>query len=189
MNDIMIDIESGGTRPDANIFSIGAVLFDRSTGEIGDTLHIGLLSQITRSVDPDTMRWWMHPDQKQALIALAKIMIEKPYRIDLALEKLARFIARHRANNIWSNGASFDITILSHAYRQHDMLTPWRFWHELDVRTIVDACRYVTGTDPKKQVTKPACAHSALDDAIYQARYVYKAFDLISSTSFHGYET
>ncbi len=58
MNDLMLDLETGALTPDAVIFSIGAVIFDRNTGETGKTLHVGLLSQSDRRVlDIPTMHW------------------------------------------------------------------------------------------------------------------------------------
>ena len=39
MNDVMVDLETLSTKPNAAIVSIGAVFFDPKTGELGDTYY------------------------------------------------------------------------------------------------------------------------------------------------------
>jgi len=182
MKDLSIDIETLSLKPNATILSIGAVLFDPLTGETGAELHIACASAQGRDVDTSVLDWWAAPKQKAAKAELAAFLKREPYRLDLALEKLARFIERHQPKHIWGNSPSFDLAILADAYRQYGMPVPWPFWIERDCRTLLNACRQISGIDLKKQVETAGTAHSALADAVYQARYVSAAHRLLSES-------
>lgn len=180
MNDLMTDLETLSLKPNAMILSIAAVMFDTATGDIGAQLHIGcVLYGQGRHLDRDVVDWWAEPKQKAAQDEIMTFIQQQPYRLDLALASLSRFIARHNPKQIWGNSPSFDLAILADAYSQHDMPLPWPFWNERDCRTVLNTCRQITGIDPKKQVEFDGTTHSAMADAIYQARYVSKAFQLL----------
>ncbi|WP_367154690.1 3'-5' exonuclease [Methylomonas sp. HYX-M1] len=180
MNDLMIDLETLSLKPNATILTMGAVMFNPISGETGAELHIACCFGQGRDVDIGVVDWWAEPKQAAAKTELVAFLKQNPHRLDFALEKLTRFIKRHRPAQIWGNSPSFDLAILTDAYRQHDMTVPWPFWIERDTRTLVNVCRQLTGVDPKKQIEFDGTAHSALADAIYQARYVSKAFRLIT---------
>lgn len=179
MNNIMIDLETLSTHKNARIMTIAAVHFDLESGFIGDTLHIGLhragYDNLNSHTSTDTLDFWLHNDQEAALDRIKRLIAAKPYATPRALEKLAKFISCHPFSGIWSNGASFDLSILHSAYTAHDMPIPWQYWQERDCRTLVDAARQITGIDPKKQIAFEGHPHDALCDAIYQARYVTEA--------------
>jgi len=63
MQDVMIDIETLSTRLGAVVLTIGAVVFDPESEELGQTFFIRLPAQeqIDRGalVDMQTIRWWM----------------------------------------------------------------------------------------------------------------------------------
>ncbi|WP_427551719.1 3'-5' exonuclease [Methylomonas sp. MS20] len=180
----MIDLETLSLKPNAMILSIGAVMFDAEIGNIGAQLHIGcVMYGQGRDLDRDVVKWWAEPKQKAAYDEIMMFVQQKPYRLDLALAALSRFIVKHNPKQIWGNSPSFDLSILANAYQQHDMTMPWPFWNERDTRTIVNVCRQLTGVDPKKQIEFDGTAHSALADAIYQARYVIAAYQLLASRS------
>jgi hypothetical protein len=187
MNDLMIDLETVSLKPNATILTIAAVLFNCNTGETGAELHIAcsLDQNQNRHIDISTIDWWAEPKQAAAKTELVAFLKQNPHRLDLALEKLTRFIKKHKPKQIWGNSPSFDLAILTDAYQQHDMPVPWPFWIERDTRTMVNVCRQLTGIDPKKQIDFDGTAHSALADAIYQARYVSNAFNLIAKGLTH----
>jgi len=180
MQDLMIDLETLSLKPSAMILSMAAVMFDTETGNIGAQLHIGcVLYGQCRHLDRNVVEWWAEPKQKGARDELMTFIQQRPYRLDLALESLSRFIAKHDPKQIWGNSPSFDLAILTDAYRQHDMPVPWLFWNERDCRTLVNVCRKITGEDPKKHIELDGTAHSALADAIFQARYVSTAYKMM----------
>ncbi len=67
---------------------------------------------------------------------------------------------------VWGNGATFDITLLENAYRQHNLSPYWNFRSIRDVRTI----KMLELVDPNQ--FKPTVAHDALADANAQARFI-----------------
>jgi hypothetical protein len=180
MNDIMIDLETLSTHKNARIMTMAAVRFDIKTGEIGENIHIGLhkigADYIQSHVSPDTLEFWLDDAQAASLDRIWKLVNANPYSTARALEKLTRFIDKKSFDAIWSNGSSFDLSILNSAYNAYSQKTPWKYWQERDTRTIVGVSRKITGIDPKKQVTFEGQPHDALCDAIYQARYVHAAY-------------
>lgn len=167
MNHIMLDEETMGTRPDAPIMSIGACYFDPFTGEIGDTFHeqIRLDSNDSRC-DASTVIWWMKQDDA----ARSKFFENEkaPELIDV-LKRFSAFV-KPRCK-VWGNGAAFDNVILRHAYDSRGMSEPWKFWDDMDVRTIVEIGKLL-GIDPKRDMPFEGVKHDALADAIHQAKYV-----------------
>ena len=142
-NNIMIDIETTSTNPDAAIVSIGAIRFARGgkLRKIGDMdsfytkVSISSCEDVGLHTDPSTMDWWSRQDQSVRYEAL-----ENPtHRLSIhdALRKLAEWIGRGD-NLIWGNGDDFDCVILASAYRACGINVPWKFWNTRDVRTVFD---------------------------------------------------
>lgn len=166
MKHIMIDLETLGTGIDAVFISIGAVYFNPDTGALGDEFYENIDWQSSlnfgRKMDADTIKWWF----KQSDEARNAILKDGDNLIRV-LKTFNHFCGNYPM--VWSNGSSFDISILEHAYRETDIELPWKFWNVRDVRTIKDL--------GKKKVDKSifemrGTAHNALDDAKHQARYV-----------------
>ena len=63
MNEIMLDLETMGNRPDAAIIAIGAVELNRETGQLGREFYevVDLASAMAAggTVDASTILWWM----------------------------------------------------------------------------------------------------------------------------------
>lgn len=159
---VMADLETLGVDPDAAFISLGAVKFDPDTGAI-DTdsafyYRVEWESAIRgRSIKASTLQWWMTQSEE----ARAEILKQGfPLR-----DVLAAFKEWFPAKGIiWGNGATFDVSILSHAYNG---APPWAFRDIRDVRTIVD----IHGGYPS-EIKFDGVKHHALHDAIFQARYV-----------------
>ena len=173
MADIMIDIESLNTTPDCVILTIGAVLFDPKGQGIIDKIELRpTIEDQTevhgRTINEDTLRWWstQSPEaQEEALGDQGRISFKD------CMEALYRFCWNHKA--VWSNGASFDVVVMEHAWRQtsdRPNPIPWPFWNVRDTRTLYD----VTGVSLKEggHVT----SHKAVEDAERQAIVVQKGY-------------
>ena len=116
----------------------------------------------------DTLAWWMK--QENALIEAyfnAQTLLVKEGVLQ-AFQLLEGFEGR-----VWGNGPSFDCTILAHALRVCGHDTPWKFWMERDVRTIVEAANTLSGAMLAR--VHEGMAHNAMDDAISQAGMVQMA--------------
>lgn len=172
MRHVMIDLETFDTGPRAAIISIGACFFDPETGEIGDKFHIGIdwNDAIKRgTVSGDTLRWWFaqEPSAIERLLNLPTVPVET------ALRDLSNFCGWANPY-VWGNGSTFDITILENAYGRDQ--APWKFWNTRDVRTVVHMAR---GILEKDQISFEGVQHDALDDAIYQAKYVSEMWQVL----------
>lgn len=178
MKDLMIDLETMGTKPNSAIIAIGAVFFDRKTGETGAEFYREISLESCQSVgmdiDASTVIWWM----KQSDNARYKFYTnEDAQHIGFALGEFAAWIDSNSNDyNItpWGNGATFDISMLESAFNRLDVNTPWAFWNVRDVRTVVDLC------DCRDQVVFDGTPHYALDDAKHQVKYVSLAINKLT---------
>ena len=185
MHNLMVDIETMGTRPSSPVLAVGAVFFDPATGKTGPQFYrvASLRSEMENGAvpDADTVMWWMTQSDK-AREAIAY----KPSHINEVLLNLCEFAqASSSASKIqlWGNGAGFDNVLLIDAYRRADLRPFWNFWNDRDVRTIVELGRQI-GIDPKRDMPFTGDQHNALDDAIHQAKYVSAIWQkLVPTTS------
>ena len=186
MNNLMIDLETMGKKPDAPIVEIGGVFFDPQTGELGAEFYtaVDLASDMNLGAKPDgdTIIWWL----KQSSEARSAICVDDAQNIASALSELSAFISRNSENpnymKVWGNGASFDNVILRAAYDRVALTCPWKFWNDCDVRTMVLLGKQM-GFDPKRNMPFDGIAHNALADARHQAKYVSAIWQRLLPTS------
>ncbi len=175
MADISLDIETLGQRPGCIVLSIGAVAFDRMTGQLGPEFHIvinrkscekhGLFS------DPSTLAWWSRqsPEARKVLDEAETA----PNGLGGALIQLTAYLQKYGKKDlrVFGCGSDFDIAILAHCYATVGHPIPWLFWNSRCLRTLRD----IAGPShvPAK---KNGVAHSALDDARNQANEICQIF-------------
>lgn len=164
MKHVMVDLETLGTVADAAILSIGAVRFDLDSEKIGDKGFYASISvdsnlQAKRRIQEDTLIWWL----KQPLEAQS-VFHESKQTLGVALEDFADWLGDDDCH-MWSNGADFDLPMLSHAFTSLGMETPWKFWNSNCFRTY----KKLPGA---KQIRAAALGvkHNALSDAYQQAQ-------------------
>lgn len=171
MQHVMIDLETMGCGLEAAIVAVAAVRFDPATGQIGDTFYRDVtLDTAVRyggRMDPSTVMWWM--GQSDAARSVFKDAQCRAVPLPQAIEEFASWIP-HGAKP-WGNGATFDLAIFRSAYGRLGMETPWKFWDERDVRTVVEMGQ-AAGFDPKRDMPFQGTRHNALDDSRHQAAYV-----------------
>lgn len=175
MPHIMLDLETLGTAPGSVILSLGSCVFDENGPLAGDKHRFHMFADLKDSVadglkmDASTVLWWMHPDRDAARLAmlagqrqseaLYTIMIRfRHWLTDCAPDDKTRFI--------WGKGPSFDCGLLAAAYREKGPDLPWRYSNERCVRTLAAAFPHIA--EPAREGTH----HSALDDALHQARHI-----------------
>ena len=178
--DIIIDIETLGTRPGCEIIEIGAVAVGPN-GKIGDEFDTSVSTRTTLSyvervaagavpcTDGDraeTCRWWTGDAERRE--TLAAIMDEGVFCLRETLEFFGAWLGNPSDDiRIWANGPSFDIAILEHAYRECGIPRPWKCTQERCVRTALDLGGYVRGSI---QWEEDGPRHRALLDARHEAR-------------------
>ena len=165
----VIDLETLDKNQSAFILSIGATTVDINTGKEIRFFHekISIMKdQPKRRIDGGTIAWWM----SQTPEAIERVFC---HRSDLSLKdalvKLRNWY--HPDSKPWGNGASFDISILEHAYHQYRIPVPWKFWNIRDLRTLVDVGQRYAEFD-KLDFPFRGTKHDALDDARHEAKYV-----------------
>jgi len=167
MKHLMVDIETLGNKAGAAIVSIAAVQFDLKTGETGETFYrnIDLQSCLNAGlkVSGDTVIWWM----QQSDLARRKLS-ENTIPLSIALSAFNGFIANFytASMEVWGNSARFDLGILEVAYTALKIETPWAYWNERDVRTLVSFAPEI-----KQNIPFEGVPHDALADCYHQIKY------------------
>ena len=182
LSDIMIDLETLATSPNAAVLTIGAVKFDPFNIETDnptcEKLYIKVdldsCDALGLDVSEDTLEWWSQQSkeaQEEAFSTEGRIEIRE------AFNQLYKF--SWGAKRVWSHGASFDTVICENIFRKLNKAVPWKFWEVRCTRTLFDI-----GIDPQRP---PVLKHHALEDAWNQAVGVQNVFQrLRSSTQFDG---
>jgi hypothetical protein len=182
LSDIMIDLETLATSPNAAVLTIGAVKFDPFNIETDnptcEKLYIRVdldsCDALGLDVSEDTLEWWSQQSkeaQEEAFSTEGRIEIRE------AFNQLYKF--SWGAKRVWSHGASFDTVICENIFRKLNKAVPWKFWEVRCTRTLFDI-----GIDPQRP---PVLKHHALEDAWNQAVGVQNVFQrLRSSTQFNG---
>ncbi|ENG1862130.1 RecE family exodeoxyribonuclease, partial [Escherichia coli] len=100
---LMIDLETMGTGPDAQIASIGAVFFDPQTGEMGPVFNKTIdMKTGGGTVNISTIEWWL----QQSSEARTAILTDK-IPMDDALLQFREFIDENSGEffvQVWGNG-------------------------------------------------------------------------------------
>lgn len=178
--DVSIDLETLGLGDEAMILSIGAVKFDRNTGEISEMFHALVEPEKGNgTIDLSTVIWWMNQseearaplfsyDNKGERVPLAHALME--FSEWLGLEEDAEgnpVIAEDL--QLWQRGNK-DATWLTSAYTGLGLTAPFKYWQWNDQRTLTKLCQ---GILPQRDGTH----HNALADALYQARCLITVFN------------
>jgi hypothetical protein len=177
-HDLMLDLETMGTRAGCQIVSIGAVTFDST--RIGSKAYFvcklgNQKIDYGLKVDQATETWWAL--QSEA----ARAVFRDPAALDLktALVQFQVWYSQHMRHGvrIWSHGASFDPPILEHALRACGMVPPWSYHNLRDTRTLFD----LAGIDIRRY--RKANHHNAEADCLAQIAAVQDALRILQRST------
>lgn len=178
---VMLDLETWSTAPNAVITSIGAVKFnlnpDNSGGKIVDEFYYRINPQscidVGLQMSVDTILWWM----KQTDDARAEF--QKPTRsIQDVLVMFSTWLGYDPKHvDIWGNGSDFDNVLLASAYRACKNKLPWIYPNNRCYRTLKNLYPNVL---PKSLL---GVKHNALDDAKYQTNHLIDILCYINRSS------
>lgn len=165
INQMMVDIETLGNSSNSVLLSIGAVMFDIQTGETSEQFRVDIdpesCVKAGLHMDVSTVMWWLsQPKESQG-----SVVKSGGATLNEALDAFAKFINEHSPDGIWGNGARFDLGIIENAYHAIGQPTPWPFWTERDVRTLVSFA-----PDVKKSIVNDL-PHDPISDCLYQIKY------------------
>lgn len=164
MERIMLDLETMGNNVNSAIIAIGAVKFCskgivdkfQTIVDLQSCLNIGL------EVDGSTIIWWMSQDED------ARLQFSKEgVHIKQALLLFSEWVGNNDDTEVWGNGAAFDNTILSNAYRKCGLVKPWKFWNDRCYRT-------VKNMRPDIKIKRIGVYHCAVDDAESQVEHLLR---------------
>lgn len=188
--DIMVDLETLGTRQDAIVLEISAVEFNCHTGEIGEVfdakLDIDEQVQYRRSLNRETLQWWFKQDEEARKNIFDEDVDIIRFNIPWVLAEFSNFVERcnnkcnsdsdRRVVKLWGNGSLFDLGILQNMYETclPNMKLPWKFWAVNDVRTIVDL-----NPDVKRNCKFDGTPHCAVDDCKHEIKYLVETLKTI----------
>lgn len=163
MNRAMIDFETLGAGTNACIVQVGACYFDENG--INSTLKINFDAEDCQRngavIDANTVFWWLNQESEAR-----KSIIKEPCALEFhALLKLNSFLKP--ADEIWSH-ATFDFVIITEALKRRNIKPDFSFRVARDIRTLTALCPNFD----RNSVQREGTHHDALDDAIYQAKYV-----------------
>ena len=188
--ELMIDIETLGTKPGAPVLEIACVAFylDGSPlvpgyGRLVEPYRIALplQSQLDRGlqIDADTLGWWTKEERAGRLYELMREGETRTQTVTSALGGLKHFIASHRAGDdrsicMWANSPSFDLTLLEHLFRTYEIAVPWTHREQADQRTWLRS----VGCRSTRELGIPfvGTEHCALDDATHQIKLVQEVY-------------
>lgn len=168
-NHLMIDLETLNSSPTSAVLSIGVAVFDPAQNKIMETFE-WFIAEISGSVSMDTLRWWFSQKPEAILKLLSGLKGVSAVPIEAALRELQLFAAGHKCKEIWSHGGSFDLPIIRYHADRHHIMMPWKYWDERCTRTLY-------ALKGKPTITREGTHHSAMDDAIYQAKCVMEVIN------------
>lgn len=172
MKDVMIDLETLGNGENKCLCQIGAVFFDRVTGELGSEFKVNIDAEShTRSgaiIDAQTVYWWL----KQSDAARASILADPRLDVFEAMTWLNDFLAP--AARIWSH-ATFDFVTIMETLRKLGITPQFSYKIGLDLRTLT----YLAGNITVDSFPREGTHHDALDDCKHQVKYAVAALNAV----------
>ena len=172
---VMLDTETMGKRTHtAPIISIGAVKFSIDQGVYDQfKVNISLKDQLTnygRIAEQGTVDWW----NTQNPIALKNSMTNV-VSFKEGYEKFKEWYGPI-SYFTWANGTDFDMPKLKEMFitltGDIEVEMPWKYWHQMDYRTILNLFDYDNRKVRALQEEKGAVYHDALSDCIGQAEFL-----------------
>ena len=149
----MIDLEGLATGPDTTILTIAAQAFDHFGNGYYDKHYyarVTLESQENRVIDDGTIAWWATQPEHAREEAFGE---QDRIPLDQALDELGKLIWHSKM--IWSQGPTYDMNILEHAYKSYGKALPWKYYMVRDSRTVFSLW---------PDLPIPPTSHHALED-------------------------
>ena len=181
-NQVMIDLETLGTKPNSVMLTIGALRFnpwgDDSEKQLTemDTFYrrveVESYEGLDHNIDDATLEWWGNQNEKVRAEAFAE---DDRHPLSDVLADLYKWCGG--LNAIWANGTGFDLNIVEHFSRELIRGVAWNYWQARDARTLYALC-------PGLERPKGNALHHALWDCWSQAVGVQRVFKQLDIKEF-----
>lgn len=154
--DLMVDIETLATTPNAAIIAICAVPFNANIGNTD-------LQYFYEEINHDSLELFDHCENTITWWSQQTMPMPKgTTSIKTALKSLEEYLKKQPYQTIWANSPSFDLVILKNAFSKFNLTWPIPYWAEQDVRT----ARHIA------KLPKITNSHHAYKDCINQIQTV-----------------
>lgn len=169
---ITFDLETLGNTASAPIVQIGAVKF-ADDGKINEefirNIKLSSLERYGFNVEYGTLKWWFEQEDR----AIKSVFCNTD-TVDIrkALMDFHDWIEKPGDYVYWSH-ATFDPPVLTNSILKVGLKPFIPFRHHRDIRTL-------THFAGKVEVDRVGIHHNALDDCIYQAKYISKCIEKIN---------
>lgn len=184
--DIMVDIETLGTKEGASVFQIAATSFDISTGEIYDSINlIGDIEKYSYlSVDGSTLKWWLNTNKELLSDLLSSGNLEESEMIELFNAWIKNQSNDEQEIYLWGNGILFDNAKLQKLSEDNLTKYPIHYKNDRDVRTLLELASMKSGKSEKEikdsVASEDEVEHNALDDVSYQIRLAHECYSILT---------
>jgi exodeoxyribonuclease VIII len=168
---VMIDLETLGTKPGSIILSFAAVPFyiDQPWDSFYERIDYVSCEKAGFTKDRATLEWW----SKQAT-DIREEAFSGTTPIETALNNFISYLSHLPGDVcIWGNGSDFDNVLLSTAYNQLGLVTPWKYYNNRCYRTLKNIFPFIPTPPPNAE------KHSAIADAKWQAKHATSIFNYI----------
>jgi len=164
MDHITFDLETLGNTSNAPIVQIGAVKFNDEgiTDTFLRNIDLTSLEPLGFKLDYSSINWWLN-QSNEAIKSVFGDNLEK-ISLNRALYEFQEWIGKTADYNYWSH-ATFDPPILINNFKTLKKPCPIPFRLHRDIRTLSLLGGKVT-------IKREGIHHNALDDCIYQAKYI-----------------
>jgi hypothetical protein len=166
----MFDLETWGTRPGCAIRSVGAVMFDPYSDEMGAEFYCNVSDESCVMaglfVQDETAEWW----EKQSQEAQDALAMDQQ-GIYVVVQMFHQWFRKNHGVFLWAQGSNFDEVIWSAIAHKLGQRPPWKFFDVRDTRTAYDLANF-----NHYSVKRSGTYHNALDDAKHQAICVSRAY-------------
>ena len=163
VNHVMIDIETAGKSENAIVLTIAAVDIFNPENHIYLKLNsYEQHEQFKRSMDVDTMFWWFSQSKE--------IIDENWFGLQGQVSDLYHWLGRFGFDvRVWANGVDFDLPIVKSLLKDYGIPVYWQYYNQRCMRFLKDHPKFCSMFNEIRERK-----HSALDDALFQAKIVRK---------------
>lgn len=169
---LMVDIETFSTKPDALIIQIGAALEEYRGQEPADwpTFLVSLNTDtiplpMEYDVSPETVKWWSQQSQE----AKDSLTINREHSVAEMLDQFNWWLESYGFKpsstgepQIWANPPTFDLVILRNAYETELVDKPWHYRQERCCRTMWNLFGKSHSLMPPHSLTKHRADHDSV---------------------------
>lgn len=172
LDDMMVDLETFGSKSFSVIISICAINCNLKTGAIGKIFkrNISLDSCLSAGlkIQAETLLWWLNQKPKTL-----KSCLENSIPLKQALMEFDNYFCslENPQIKIWGNSNKFDLGLLENAYDSVGLIKPWMFRKERDMRTLISDHEEI-----KSNHVYTGDLHDPVHDCLNQIQICHKVY-------------